>query len=173
MIDAYVGMLRNYIVFRGRTSRSAFWSFVLVQGAITVVALVLSGVVHDAIGILLALYLLATLVPALAGLVRRLHDTGRGFWWLPLGVGLSPVAFVLGAAGVQFMGVGFVGWLFASLVDEQEAAEELSDLFALGIALFGLGMMTGIAGGVLAIVLLVFLATPSERGENKYGPQPE
>jgi len=173
MIDAYVGMLRNYIVFRGRTSRSAFWSFVLVQGAITVVALILSGVVHDAIGILLALYLLATLVPTLAGLVRRLHDTGRGFWWLPLGLGLAPVASVLGTVGVQFMGVGFLGWLFAILVDEQEAAEELSDLFALGIALFGLGMMTGIAGGVLAIVLLVFLATPGERGENKYGPQPE
>ena len=174
MIDAYVGMLRNYIAFRGRTSRSAFWSFVLIQGVITAVALILSGVVHEAVGILLMLYLLVTLTPTLAGVVRRLHDTGRGlFWWLPLGVGLSPVAYVLGAAGVQFMGIGFVGWLFASLVDEQEAAEELNDLFGLGITLFGLGMMTGIVGRVLAIILLVFLTTPSERGENKYGPQPE
>ena len=89
-----------------------------------------------------------------------------------MGVGLSPVALVLGTVGVQFMGVGFLGWLFAILVDEQETAEELSGFFALGIALFGLGMMTGMVGGVLAIVLLVLLATPGERGENKYGPQP-
>ncbi len=71
------------------------------------------------------------------------------------------------------MGVGFLGWVFASLVDEQGAAEELSDLFELGVALFGLGVTTGIAAGVLAIILLVFLVSPSTRGGNKYGPHPE
>ena len=90
-----------------------------------------------------------------------------------MGVGFAPVASVLGAVGVQLMGVGFVGWMFASLVDEQGAAEELSDLFELGVALFGLGVVTGIAAGVLAIILLMFLVSPSTKGENKYGPQPE
>ena len=64
------------------------------------------------------------------------------------------------------MEVGFLGRVFASLVDEQGPAEELSDLFELGVALFGLGVMTGIAAGVLAIILLVFLVSPSTRGEN-------
>ena len=50
---------------------------------------------------------------------------------------------------------------------------KLSDLFELGVALFGLGVVTGIAAGVLAIILLVFLVSPSTKGENKYGPQPE
>ena len=94
MIESYTRMLRNYMVLRGRTTRYDFWSFVLVQCVITIVALILSGVVHDAVGILLALYFFATIMPALGGIVRRLHDTGRGFWWLPLGIGLGPIAFV-------------------------------------------------------------------------------
>ena len=78
MIESYTRMLRNYMVLRGRTTRYDFWSFVLVQCVITIVALILSGVVHDAVGILLALYFFATIMPALGGIVRRLHDTGRG-----------------------------------------------------------------------------------------------
>ena len=172
MIRAYTRTLKNYVVFRGRTKRSEFWLFVLAQSLILVIGLVFLGV-HDIAGMLLTLYLLATLIPTLAATVRRLHDAGRGVWWLPLGFVLTPVAFVLGAMGIQFMGVGFLGWLFASLVDEQGAAEELSDLFELGVALLGLGVMTGIAAGVLAIILLVFLVSPSTRGESKYGPHPE
>ena len=71
------------------------------------------------------------------------------------------------------MGVGFLGWLFDSLVDDQWVAEEFSDLFELGVALFGMGLMTGIAAGVLAIILLVLLVSPGTRGENRYGPHPE
>ena len=172
MVKAYTRTLGNYVAFLGRTKRSEFWLFVLAQSLIFVIGLVLVGI-HDAVGMLLALYLLGTLIPTLATIVRRLHDANRGVWWLPLGVGFAPVASVLGAVGVQLMGVGFVGWMFASLVDEQGAAEELSDLFELGVALFGLGVVTGIAAGVLAIILLVFLVSPSTKGENKYGPQPE
>ena len=178
MIESYTRMLQNYMVFRGRTSRYAFWSFVLVQCAITIIALLLSGVVHDAVGILLALYLFATLMPTLGGIVRRLHDTGRGFWWLPLGVGLGPIAFVLGAVGFQFLSIGIVGLLIAVFVslfgeDGQGLAEESGEFFEIGVAFFGLGLLLGIIAGVLAIILLVFLATPGDKGENKYGPQPE
>ena len=172
VVKAYTRTLRNYVAFRGRTKRSEFWLFVLAQSLIFVIGLVLAGI-HDVAGVLLALYLLGTLIPTLAAIVRRLHDTGRGFWWLPLGVGFGPVAFVLGAVGVQFMGVGFVGWMLATFVGEQGAAEELSSFFELGVALFGLGVMTGIAAGALAIILLVFLVSPGTRGENKYGPQPK
>ena len=56
---------------------------------------------------------------------------------------------------------------------EQGAAEEFNSFYELGVALFGLGVMAGIAAGVLAIVLFVFLVAPSTRGENRYGPQPE
>lgn len=178
MIESYTRMLRNYVDFRGRTSRHDFWSFVLVQSVITFVALILTVLAHEAVSILLALYLFATLMPALGGIVRRLHDTGRGFWWLPLGVGLGPIAFVLGAFGFQFLSIGVIGLLiavFVSLIGEdgQGLAEESGEFFVIGVAFFGLGLLLGIIAGVLAIILLVFLATPGDKGENRYGPQPE
>ena len=173
MIEVYTWTLKNYVAFSGRTKRSELWLFVLAQSLILVVGLVLAGI-HDAVGMLLTLYLLGTLIPTLAATVRRLHDTSRGFWWLPLGVCLAPVASVLGAVGVQFMGIGLLGWIFVSVVewDVQGTAVVFDNLFTLGLALVGLGVIAGIAGGVLAIILLVFLVSPSTEGENKYGPQP-
>ena len=43
MTEAYARMLRNYADFRGRTSRFVFWSFVLVQSVITIVAAIILG----------------------------------------------------------------------------------------------------------------------------------
>jgi uncharacterized membrane protein YhaH (DUF805 family) len=37
-------------------------------------------------GIVGLVWIFATIVPALAVLVRRLHDTGRSAWWLLIGV---------------------------------------------------------------------------------------
>ena len=101
MIKAYTRTLKSYAAFGGRTKRPEFWLFVLAQSLILVAGLVLVDIL-DAVGMLLALYLLGTLIPTLAATVRRLHDTSRGAWWLPLGVGLAPVAYVLGAVGLQF-----------------------------------------------------------------------
>ena len=41
-------------------------------------------------GIVGLIWILATIVPAVAVLVRRLHDTGRSGWWAL--IGLVPVA---------------------------------------------------------------------------------
>lgn len=43
-------------------------------------------------GFLGSIYTLATLIPALAVTVRRLHDTGRSAWWL-----LIPLVPLIGA----------------------------------------------------------------------------
>ena len=40
-------------------------------------------------GLLTTLYSLAILIPSIAVVVRRLHDTGRSGWWLL--IGLIPV----------------------------------------------------------------------------------
>ena len=174
MIEAYARMLRNYMVFGGRTTRSDFWSFVLVHSMITLVTLILSGTLHDAFGILLALYLLATLMPTAAGAVRRLHDTGRGFWWLPVGVGLPAVASAMVAIGFQLSGVGFALGLFTAIIHgEHEAVREGERLFLLGAWLIVFSALAAVVGGILAIALLVLLAAPGNTGKNKYGPQPK
>lgn len=173
MIHAYLHILRNYIVFRGRTSRADFWWFALAQSIVVVVGLILMNASPEVVGTLLALYLLATLIPTFAGVVRRLHDTGRSFWWLPLGIGFAPVAFALISAGLAFIGFGVVGGLFFTPFGiDPEAEQTFMEALEVGIAFFVFGVMATILAGVLAIVLLVILASPGDESENKYGPPP-
>ena len=61
----YLGVLQNYADFSGRARRTEYWMFTLFNALISI-----------------ALYALAVLVPSLAVLVRRLHDTGRSGWWM-------------------------------------------------------------------------------------------
>ena len=86
---------RKYAVFSGRSSRSEYWSFVLVWALIYISGVIVSRVdFPDVIGgiiwVAYMVYLFATLIPWLALTVRRLHDTGRSGWWfliyfIPLG----------------------------------------------------------------------------------------
>ena len=41
------------------------------------------------------LYLLAVAIPNLSVTARRLHDTNRSSWWLPLGLVPTPLVFVI------------------------------------------------------------------------------
>ncbi|MAZ30240.1 hypothetical protein CL655_03065 [bacterium] len=77
----------QYADFSGRTSRQAFWMYVLWYVIIyVVVALVASAVGVEALVMLLAL---AIFIPSLAITARRLHDTGLSGWWQL--IGLVPV----------------------------------------------------------------------------------
>lgn len=71
--------LGKYATFDGRASRSEYWWFVLfsclVQGAGAIVGHTIAG-----------LLALALLLPGLAVLVRRLHDTGKTGWWMLVGL---------------------------------------------------------------------------------------
>jgi uncharacterized membrane protein YhaH (DUF805 family) len=84
----FIDPIRNqYADFTGRTSRQAFWMYILWYIiAYVVVALVASLVGGEALVMLLAL---AILVPSLAITARRLHDTGLSGWWQL--IGLIPV----------------------------------------------------------------------------------
>lgn len=82
MINNYTRALKNYVGFQGRASRAEFWQFALVNIIISIIL----GIVDTAIKsqILGGIYDLAILLPALAVLTRRLHDTDRSAWWLLL-----------------------------------------------------------------------------------------
>ncbi|RPK94342.1 MULTISPECIES: DUF805 domain-containing protein [Streptomyces] len=75
----YLDVLKNYAGFSGRARRKEYWMFVLFN---FIIALVLSalGMAIDT-QIPYFLYLAAVIVPSLAVMVRRLHDTGRSGWW--------------------------------------------------------------------------------------------
>jgi uncharacterized membrane protein YhaH (DUF805 family) len=84
----YMEVLRQYAVFRGRSARTEYWMFILINLIITVILdLFDSALLGDMVyasGPLTSIYMLAVLLPNLAVAVRRLHDTGRSGWYLLL-----------------------------------------------------------------------------------------
>lgn len=98
--DYYIRAFHLYAEFRGRASRPAFWYFVLFDVLFGIGFSIIDEIFHpDFFGHvdaeLNSLYNLLTLLPSIAVLVRRLHDTDRSGWlallmlipvlgWIPL-----------------------------------------------------------------------------------------
>ena len=83
--DYYTDAFYRYAEFSGRATRSAFWYFVLFDCLIGLGFSILDGAFHptffDHVDMTLdSLYGLATVLPFLAVMVRRLHDTSRSGW---------------------------------------------------------------------------------------------
>ena len=85
----------NYRNFKGRARRSEYWYIQLFLVVTNLVAAAIDLALMDGDvdrfiangggGIVGLIWILATIVPALAVLVRRLHDTNRSGWWALIG----------------------------------------------------------------------------------------
>jgi uncharacterized membrane protein YhaH (DUF805 family) len=87
----YLAVLKKYATFEGRARRKEYWFFALFYVLVFLALALVDGVTgtynEDAgIGLLSGLYVLATLIPSLAVMVRRLHDIGRSGWWVLVGL---------------------------------------------------------------------------------------
>ena len=93
----YLSVLKNYANFNGRARRSEYWNFVLFNVLFSLAALAIdyllgtrfdyeqtNGVSYISIhlGYINIIYGLATFIPGLAVLVRRLHDVGKSGWFI-------------------------------------------------------------------------------------------
>lgn len=88
-MEWYLKVLQNYVGFSGRARRKEYWMFVLFN----FIAGIILGIIEAVIGlpgILSGLYSLAILIPSLAVVFRRLHDTGKSGWWIL--ISLVPIA---------------------------------------------------------------------------------
>jgi uncharacterized membrane protein YhaH (DUF805 family) len=83
-VEAIKDGFGKYVTFSGRSSRSAYWYWVLFAFIVAVVA----TLVDLAIGsrIVSVITSLALLLPGLAVGFRRLHDVGRSAWWILIGL---------------------------------------------------------------------------------------
>ena len=83
----YLKVLKeHYADFNGRARREEFWMFQLFNFlALMVLMIVLGGISVllevPALMSLVGIYVLAIIVPSLALVVRRLHDTGKSGWF--------------------------------------------------------------------------------------------
>ena len=101
MVEAYKKFLNNYANFDGRSTRSDYWYVVLANFLIGFAIGVVGGILHPGslTMTLASIYSLATLVPGIAIVVRRLHDINKSGWnyfwaFLPI-VGLIVVLVFL------------------------------------------------------------------------------
>lgn len=85
----YVEVLRKYVVFSGRARRQEFWVFFLISAVISIFLTVTDEFMGwmfemdgDDLGFLSTLYHIAIILPYLAVIIRRLHDTDRSGWWV-------------------------------------------------------------------------------------------
>lgn len=91
-MKCYVEAIKNYAVFKGRTTSKEFWMFMLFNilialaiGFIVAFVLIMAGA-NDAqldtiCDIVSNVYALFILLPTISITVRRLHDTGMSGWW--------------------------------------------------------------------------------------------
>jgi uncharacterized membrane protein YhaH (DUF805 family) len=94
--EAIKSFWSNYATFKGRARRSEYWFIqlflVLTNLAVAAIDLALMNgdvdrfIANGGGGIVGLIWILVTIVPALAVLVRRLHDIGRSAWWLLIGL---------------------------------------------------------------------------------------
>ncbi|MBX9708901.1 MAG: DUF805 domain-containing protein [Caulobacteraceae bacterium] len=138
--------------FNGRIRRQHFWiGWLICLGA---------GVVLGWIPILGTLLSIALIWPNLAISVKRLHDMGQSGW-------LIVIPWIAGIGGViaAFMTVG-VAALSSGYVSTDDPAAVLAII----------GPMFGILS-IVALIQLGFLLwigiTDSQRGENRFGPNPK
>ena len=79
-VEAIKDGFGKYVMFSGRSSRSAYWYWALFALIVGVVATIIDLAIGSRIVSLITT--LALLLPGLAVAFRRLHDTGRSAWWI-------------------------------------------------------------------------------------------
>lgn len=92
--EAISAVFSKYATFSGRSRRSEYWYFFLLNIIVSVVVNILVRVVGLSVFSLIGgLWSLATVIPGLAVAIRRLHDIGKSGWWIL--IGLIPIVGVI------------------------------------------------------------------------------
>lgn len=139
--------------FEGRTRRSHFWIGWLICLGL--------GVVFGWIPLLGMVLSIALIWPNLAITVKRLHDMGHSGW-------LAAIPYVVGIVGtiMAFTMIGATAIMNASALENEDPAA----IFALigpAMSVFGVMLLVG-----LGFLLWIGL-TDSQRGDNRFGPNPK
>ena len=153
----FILCLRNYVNFSGRARRKEYWFFVLFTFIFSIVARLLDLLIFGPSGMLISgLFGLAMLLPQLAVLVRRLHDTNRSGKWV---------------LGYYLLTILWTGILIVWGMKYFVAAMQGTASMPVGFSIFAIvGVLAILA---YAIVLLVWSCLPGTKGENRYGADPK
>ena len=86
MGDAVIRFFQNYAKFSGRASRSEFWwvvlATVIASSIFGMLSAGLPGIMGNVFAILFIVFELSIIVPSLALMTRRAHDSNMSGWWV-------------------------------------------------------------------------------------------
>jgi uncharacterized membrane protein YhaH (DUF805 family) len=86
MMNYFLDVLKKYAVFNGRARRKEYWIFTLVYLIILIILMVIDSMItrapHMRVGLLSAIFRLATVIPSFAVMARRMHDIGKSGWFM-------------------------------------------------------------------------------------------
>jgi len=80
----YVGIFRRYFDFKRRMKRREFWWAFVFWWATYILAVVVDFMICGSVSWCAVVFSCVTIIPLAAAHVRRLHDTNKSGWWLPL-----------------------------------------------------------------------------------------
>lgn len=153
---------QKFFDFTGRARRSEYWWFALFQVLVSIPCAFMDGLLEAAVGVSF-LNTVASIVlffPSLTVSFRRLHDIGRSGWWIGVATILGCIGIIALIASIS-LGTG---------LDWTDDKAVVSALFGAKSLLVWLPLIASI---ILGIIIFVFSLLDSERGENKYGPNPK
>ena len=166
-ITAVKTCFKKYFDFKGRARRSEFWWFVLFM-IIVSSALTFLSVLVPAMGYVSLAFSLAVLIPEIAALTRRLHDIGRGGWWV-----LLMFLCILGYYGCMAYLLGPNLDALAEMTDPMELGMEMANAVQSSPAVATTMICCSIGVLIFAILNIIFAVIDSKWGTNKYGPSPK
>ena len=177
-ITAVVQGFRKYAVFGGRATRAEYWWWLLFTFIGSIVFIVIDSLIGFPrvweYGLLETLFWLATLLPSITVVTRRLHDIGKTGWWqVPwygilfvawLATGMFIVALVITYGVTNASGE----WSFDDADIQWESAIEVFAFLLAAIMLIAALAIT------LAVIVwaIIWMARQGESGQNRFGPDP-
>ena len=84
-MEIYMQPWMKFATADGRASRREYWTFVLINFAISIAINIVASQI-GLISIVGLLFSLAIFVPSVAVGIRRMHDTGKSGWLLLIGI---------------------------------------------------------------------------------------
>ncbi len=108
-MNTYLQGWKKYATFKGRSTRSEYWSFVLINMAIVFIVVFIDamlGISWDpANSVFVILFQFAMIIPNLAVGVRRMHDSDHSGWFIILPIVNLIFAIMDGTSGPNRFGM--------------------------------------------------------------------
>lgn len=139
----------NYANFKGRSTRAEYWWAILFVAIINIIT---SKIPYFSTVIGLGL-----IIPTLAIITRRFHDSGRSGWWVLILLAASIVGCTIALASI-----------LPSIINSPEDTQKIYEAVIANIGSVSLGYGIAIIAGIVSLIFVLLPSGP----DNKYGPNP-